>query len=863
YTVSGTAQAGLDYSPLSGSVTIPSGMSSAEILVQAIDDSLEEGFVNESVVITLQGIVSGDRNVVLSSEDNQATIGIIDNDPDDDADGIGSNIEDPGGQGFDGNRDGISDALQANVASLPNATNGTYVTIVSADGGTLAGVVATTNPSPVDVPAGVDFAAGFLEYEIQNVTPGGESTVHIFTAPGATFTSYYKYGPTPDNHAPHWYDFRFDGTTGAKFAKDRITLIYVDGMRGDDDLIANGVIVDPGGPAGEAPAADLPLAHAGGPYVTTEGSSITLDASQSKVGVSNGSLTYEWDLDYDGLTFDLDETGVHPTVSFPDNLAAHTIAVRVTDSTDPSKSSIATAAVQVFNLAPRNVDIASSVGEQVLAVGNTGQFSGSFSDLGLVDTHSAVWTFTHLDDQNESVTDTRTGTVSQGTGSGTVTDYFSFDAAGVYQVSLTVTDDDGGVTSSATSLFVVYDPSAGFVTGGGWIQSPVGAYTADSTLTGKANFGFNSKYKQGASVPTGNTEFQFKMADFNFKSTSYEWLVVSGAKARFRGVGTVNGTGEYGFELTAWDGNANGGDGTDRFRIKIWIANQGNGIVYDNLLGAADQDDPTAIGGGSIVIHKKSNALLAEGGVAMHQGGSALTQTMLSQAVDQVTQALRMTGIDAQNVNKLQQIHVEVADLPDAMLGISSDTDYVWIDRDAAGHGWQLDVLNEWSSSISDGMDLLSVIAHELGHKFGLEHSDDEHNFMAPTLAVGMRRLATIEEQVSDLDMAKTSRPSLDANVSRSSLQHEVRHLRKEAEEVLTHDHLFATQIAASLKPDLRTPAVRPGSVFRYWNELDSADEDLLPQDLLEEIALVRLNWRNGTCCYPEHRGGHDDVKLS
>jgi hypothetical protein len=40
---------------------------------------------------------------------------------------------------------------------------------------------------------------------------------------------------------------------------------------------------------------------------------------------------------------------------------------------------------------------------------------------------------------------------------------------------------------------VIYDPSAGFVTGGGWFISPEGAYSQNTTLTGKANFGFISK----------------------------------------------------------------------------------------------------------------------------------------------------------------------------------------------------------------------------------------------------------------------------------------------------------------------------------------------------------------------------------
>ena len=58
---------------------------------------------------------------------------------------------------------------------------------------------------------------------------------------------------------------------------------------------------------------------------------------------------------------------------------------------------------------------------------------------------------------------------------------------------------------------VAYDPSAGFVTGGGTIASPPGAYSADPALTGKAAFGFVSKYKKGATVPSGENEFHFEV----------------------------------------------------------------------------------------------------------------------------------------------------------------------------------------------------------------------------------------------------------------------------------------------------------------------------------------------------------------
>ena len=69
---------------------------------------------------------------------------------------------------------------------------------------------------------------------------------------------------------------------------------------------------------------------------------------------------------------------------------------------------------------------------------------------------------------------------------------------------------------------VVYDPAAGFVTGGGWFISQPGAYSPDSSKIGKAHFGFVSKYQKGKIIPAGHSEFQFQAADLNFSSNSYE-----------------------------------------------------------------------------------------------------------------------------------------------------------------------------------------------------------------------------------------------------------------------------------------------------------------------------------------------------
>jgi hypothetical protein len=152
---------------------------------------------------------------------------------------------------------------------------------------------------------------------------------------------------------------------------------------------------------------------------------------------------------------------------------------------------------------------------------------------------------------------------------------------------------------------VVFDPDGGFVTGGGWINSPWGAFPAAPELTGKATFGFNAKYKKGQQVPSGETQFQFRVAGLNFHSTEYEWLVVAGPQAKYKGTGSINGSGAYGFMLTAIDGQRNGGGGVDRFRIKVWDKVT-EAVVYDNQMGAPDDGgDATALGGGSIVIHSQ------------------------------------------------------------------------------------------------------------------------------------------------------------------------------------------------------------------------------------------------------------------
>ncbi len=238
-----------------------------------------------------------------------------------------------------------------------------------------------------------------------------------------------------------------------------------------------------------------------------------------------------------------------------------------------------------------------------VAVNTVVTASAGFTDADAADIHTASFTF-------GDASPAAAGAVTESGGAGTASGAHSFTAAGIYPITLTVTDNSG-LSSQVSRNIVVYDPSAGFVTGGGWFISPPGAYLEEPTLGGRATFGFVSKYLKGAKVPTGKTEFQFQAANLNFHSDTYDWLVVSGARAQYKGVGTINGLGNYKFLLTAVDGALLGTGGKDRFRIKIWHYDadaQQDVVDYDNQLDTSligTNTEGTLLGGGSIVIHKK------------------------------------------------------------------------------------------------------------------------------------------------------------------------------------------------------------------------------------------------------------------
>jgi PKD repeat protein/uncharacterized protein YraI len=187
-----------------------------------------------------------------------------------------------------------------------------------------------------------------------------------------------------------------------------------------------------------------PQAVPRGPYITDEGSSITLDGSGSKD--PDGSIVkYEWDFNYDGRTFIVGAVGEKASTRYADGPATFTIALRVTD--DKGVNQIATAQVKVENVAPT----VESGGPYTGHVNGPISVAGTATDPGSIDQAGLVYTW----DFGDGIR-----------GSGPIVSH-SYAQPGVYTARLTVADKDGaqGADTATVQVTAVNQPPTAVIDG--------------------------------------------------------------------------------------------------------------------------------------------------------------------------------------------------------------------------------------------------------------------------------------------------------------------------------------------------------------------------------------------------------------
>jgi PKD repeat protein len=259
-----------------------------------------------------------------------------------------------------------------------------------------------------------------LTVSVASVAPVGDAGEDQTVNEGeqVAFTGAASDGGSGDKHRYVW-DFG-DGTSANgrnvnhTYPDDGIFTVTMTVTDSDDQVSTDTLVVTVLNVA--------PVAEAGENQATNEGSSVSFIGSASDVGVED-TFSYAW-------SFGDNETAEGASVShtYADD-GEYTVTLSVTD--DDGGVGTDNQTVIVTNVAP-----AVAVDPAILYAGSsTVGFKGEFSDPGSADSHSLEWSF------GDGVT-----------ASGELEITHAFGSSGLFDVTLSVTDDDGGEGSAWLSI---------------------------------------------------------------------------------------------------------------------------------------------------------------------------------------------------------------------------------------------------------------------------------------------------------------------------------------------------------------------------------------------------------------------------
>jgi hypothetical protein len=187
-----------------------------------------------------------------------------------------------------------------------------------------------------------------------------------------------------------------------------------------------------------------------------------------------------------------------------------------------------------------------------------------------------------------------------------------------------------------------------------------------------------------------------------------------------------------------------------------------NPISASQLQLATDEDqlrDPERGHGAEhvayLVFGPAASAL--RGNVAADQVAAGQAARLMPEQAEAVADAAVLLWKNELENQLVPEITVSVADLPDDLLGVAAGTS-ITLDVDANGLGWFVDntpldnseyvtdaaresLIAKSETPAAARYDLLTVIAHELGHVLGSDHHNDGDHLMSESLDPGVRRL--------------------------------------------------------------------------------------------------------------------------
>ena len=328
--------------------------------------------------------------------------------------------------------------------------------------------------------------------------------------------------------------------------------------------------------------------------VTTPIVTVTVSSNEAVNGTGDGDTDPDWEI------IDNHHVKLRAERAANGDGRIYTITVTVDDGCNPPVSQSKQVMVAHNITGPQS--------GKPFKVGSIVNFTGVFQDKP-GNMHTAKWLLDGSAAANGAVIE------PSGNVNGKVSGSYKFNSPGVYKLQMNITDQ-AGITSYANTnndldaIVVIYDPNGGNTYGGGYFNSPAGALKSNPSATGKASYGFAMNYFKNSTNPKGETQFEFKVGEFEFNALNFDYLVIGNSMAQFKGTGKIiGGQSGIGFTMTVTDGQLDG-SGVDKIRMKIYNKNNGS-IIYDNQPGASDAALPTqAVGANSTIVISGNNSSL-------------------------------------------------------------------------------------------------------------------------------------------------------------------------------------------------------------------------------------------------------------
>ena len=326
-------------------------------------------------------------------------------------------------------------------------------------------------------------------------------------------------------------------------------------------------------------------------------------------------------------------------------------------------------------------------------------------------------------------------------------------------------------SSSDDALITVSQPQAGSATGGGYLinQSSAGLVPGDAGA--QTNFGFEAKNNSKGLQGQTNLIVRYQGHVYQFNASSITSLTFpTGNTADYAGTGTIQDITNSSNAVTLYTGATlqvtmtdNGEPGTnDTIGFTIWTPAGALWFSSDwNGSKTVEQNLGNGHGGGNLQVRPAQE--LAGAPAAGTAAVAPLTLDEIKPIAAAAIARWAAAGIGPQQLAVLGRATFQIEDLGGSDLAWERQG-VITLDRTADGYGWFVDPSpgsdsefgpNAVNSPAAGHIDLLSVVAHEMGHLlgYGEENSDGvTGEYLAPGVRhVPAAALLTLSPRSGDL----------------------------------------------------------------------------------------------------------------